>query len=845
MNKSLSLWKIASGKAISGFYCQKIIAIVTNIVFFIALFPYSVRSASGQTIIGCDVTSPNTLDITNNAVISYGDEANDKTNRIVSNKITAIINSATEAEQPLKLVNQGIEDEEGNSLIGIGAIAQGLIAQFKQQGLKAEDANLASLTAISALAALNIETSSQEVANVVKQVLLKNFSNQGISNLITQMPDTDLLTALAGLQESNLKALGLTDEEIEIANQTKITPKNNGSFIAQIITQTQSIAEKISRKEAQTQLLNFQKQSEQDLINIRQGKNNIVTSGSTVKFKFRLENQSQKDIKVVLPNAQSITTKGLTGSGQVTKVVYRLINGDAQTASKDITNINETVLIPADKSLELDIAIKVGEIAAKEISAIALNLQPGCGNLASQSLSILPPLTIKPNLIDPLGTITGCAGETLAEYLGFSVALYQLDSNDPTGSSPSDLTSLTATELPDDPNNNKPKGIKPNIENSNPFFLTNTDQGKYSFLLDEERGQLDFGATYILIVKPPENSTYDERRVKLVIGDRQGNIVEYTATSLDGRAIRASDGQTTITGEIVLVEDAERVGLDLAVLDLGTDVCDAQALEITKTGDRATAQPGDIVLYRLAIRNLSSTAINNFIITDTLPVGFELQTDSVKAEIANQLIPIATANNGRLINFTTDITLDTNAVINVVYAAQLNANALRGSGENSAIVNAQRTDNNSSVQDGPSIHRLKIKPGIIENTGIIIGRVFVDKNFDGEQQPGEPGIPEAVIFLEDGNRVITDAEGVFSVVNVLPGIHTGILDLTSIPEYRLAPNLRFSERNSKSRVVKLEPGGMVRMNFGVTPTAAGKKTNLRQRKTSKPKNKQNIPKFDF
>ncbi|BAZ43349.1 hypothetical protein NIES4102_03490 [Chondrocystis sp. NIES-4102] len=847
VNKSLSLSKIDSDKAIFGFYCQKIIAVVTNIVFFIGLIPYSVKSASAQTIIGCDVTSPNILNIANNAVISYADEANDKINRIVSNKITAVINSTTEAEQFLKLVNQGIEDAQGNSLIGIGAIAEGLIAQFKEQGLNAEDANLASLTAISALATLDIETSSQEVVNVVKQVLLENFSNQGINNLITQMPDTDLLTALAGLQESNLKALGLTDEEIEIANQAKIVPENNGSFIAQIITQIQSIAEKISRKEAQTQLLNFQKQYEQDLTNIRQDKQNLVTSGSTVKFKFRLDNQSQKVIKVVLPNAQSITTKGLTGSGQVTKVVYRLADSDAQVASKDIdiTTTEETVSIPADKSLELDISIKVGEIAAKEISAITLNIQPGCGNLASQSLNILPPLTIKPNLIDPLGSITGCAGEILPEYLGFSVALYELDQNDPTGSSPSDLTSLTATELPDDPNNNKPKGIKPNIENSNPFYLTNTDQGRYSFLLDEERGQLDFGATYILVVQPPDNSIYDERRVKLVLGDRQGNIVEYTATSLDGRAIRASDGQTTITGEIVLVEDAERVGLDLAVLDLATNVCDAQELEINKTGDRATAQPGDIVLYRLAIRNLASAPIDNLSITDTLPVGFELQTDSVKAEIANQLIPIATANNGRLINFTTDITLDTNAVINVVYAAQLNANALRGSGENSAIVNAQRTDNNNSVQDGPSIHRLKIKPGIIENTGIIIGRVFVDKNFDGEQQPIEPGIPEAVIFLEDGNRVITDAEGMFSVVNVLPGIHTGILDLTSVPEYRLAPNLRFSERNSKSRVVKLEPGGMVRMNFGVTPTAAGKKTNLRQRKTSKPDNKPNAPKFNF
>ncbi|MGL5944346.1 MAG: hypothetical protein ACRC2S_29040 [Waterburya sp.] len=842
MNKSLSFSKIRSDKAISAFYGQKILAILINIIFVFGLFPYSLKSTSAQTILGCDVALPS-LDISNNAVSSYAGETNGKINRIVSNRITTGINTTSEAEQPLRLVNQGIEDVQGNSVIGLGAIAASLVEQFKKQGLNDKNANLASLKTISVWAALDGETSSQEVVAVVKRVLLEKFSDPGTQELIRQMPDTDLLTALSGLQESNLKALSLTDAEIEIATQAEILPENNRGFQAQIVAITQSVAERISRQEAKAKLINTQKQYEQDLINLRQDKQTLITSGSTVRFKFRLDNQSQKVVKVVLPNAQAITAKGLTGSGKVTGIVYRLANSDGQVQSKDITTTAETVSIPAGKSLELDVAVKVGNVAAK-LSTFTLNLQPSCGNPTSQSLNILPPLTIESDLIDPLGKITGCAGEIIPEYLGFSVALYEPDLSDTTGSSLSNITTLTATELPDDPNNNTPKGVKPNIENSNPFFLTNTDQGRYSFLLDQERQQLDVGATYILVVKPPEDSTYSERRVKLVIGDRLGNVVKYTATSLDGKPIRATDGQTTITGEIVLVEDAERVGLDLAVLDLATDICDAQEIQITKTGDRATAQPGDIVLYRLAIRNLASAPIDNFVITDTLPVGFELQTDSVKAEVAEQLIPITATQSDRTVNFTTDITLDTNEVINVVYAARLNPNALRGSGKNSAIVNAQRIDNNNPVQDGPAIHSLKIEPGIIENTGILIGRVFVDKNFDGEQQPGEPGIPEAVIFLEDGNRVITDAEGLFSVANVLPGIHTGTLDLTSIPEYRLAPNLRFSERNSKSRLVKLEPGGMVRMNFGVTPTAAGKKANVRREITPQTEKKPNTSKSD-
>ena len=143
---------------------------------------------------------------------------------------------------------------------------------------------------------------------------------------------------------------------------------------------------------------------------------------------------------------------------------------------------------------------------------------------------------------------------------------------------------------------------------------------------------------------------------------------------------------------------------------------------------------------------------------------------------------------------------------------------LLGDGENLASVSAERSDNQFFVQDGPSIHRLVVDPGILTDCSTLIGRVFVDKNFDGEQQPGEAGIPNAVIFLDDGNRIVTDADGLYSVQCMLPGARSGVLDLTSLPGYTLAPNLYFNERNSQSRMVNLAPGGMVRMNFGVTPT---------------------------
>lgn len=102
---------------------------------------------------------------------------------------------------------------------------------------------------------------------------------------------------------------------------------------------------------------------------------------------------------------------------------------------------------------------------------------------------------LKQLLVDPLGRITGCAGESLPSYAGFSVSLYETDA---IGIELGTLTSLTPTELPDLPNNGIAPGIAPNTQNRNPFFLSN--DGRYNFLLDPNRGQLDVGRTYLIVI---------------------------------------------------------------------------------------------------------------------------------------------------------------------------------------------------------------------------------------------------------------------------------------------------------------------------------------------------------
>lgn len=427
---------------------------------------------------------------------------------------------------------------------------------------------------------------------------------------------------------------------------------------------------------------------------------------------------------------------------------------------------------------------------------------------------------LKQEIIDPFGRIQGCGGETLTDYAGFSVGIYEASADD---------LPIGLTPLPQTGPGTPFSGVAPNTQNANPFYLANQDpKGAYNFFLNRTTGQLEVGKRYILIVNPPaSNRKFSQRQIRIVVTGRDdvAKTLSYTATALDGKGI-SLDGDPPSFSTTVAVNDAAGVGLVLAtmsLLDRAICVGPAQPIQITKTADRAAAEPGDTIIYRLSVRNLNTVAAQNIELADVLPLGFAFIDKSMRGELAGAAVPVTATHSGANLNLSVGVSIPPDGVLNIAYAVQLSPDAIRGSGENIASVAARRSDTGAILRDGPSKYRVRVKPGILSDCGTIIGRVFEDKNFDGEQQPDEPGIPNAVVMLDDGTRITSDPNGIFSVSNVLAGQRTGVLDLTSVPGYTFAPNHRLKERNSRSRLVHLEPGGLVRMNFAVTPVTEASK----------------------
>ncbi|WP_313887485.1 hypothetical protein [Nodosilinea sp. LEGE 07088] len=235
---------------------------------------------------------------------------------------------------------------------------------------------------------------------------------------------------------------------------------------------------------------------------------------------------------------------------------------------------------------------------------------------------------------------------------------------------------------------------------------------------------------------------------------------------------------------------------------------DNTPLRIVKTADRAAAEPGDVVIYRILISNPSTRIAAPLTVTDQLPRGLRYVPNSVQTTPQQPTGQTLTDSNLTL----TFAALDPGASISVAYAVLVTPDAVQGDGRNVAQAAAP------GFAPVTAPFQIAVRPGIVSDCGTIVGRVFVDRNFDGQQQAGEPGVPNAVIFMDDGNRILTDPDGLFSLINVLPGYRVGTLDLYSLPGYTLAPNLYRIEENSVSRFVRLSPGGLGRMNFAVTPT---------------------------
>ncbi len=231
-------------------------------------------------------------------------------------------------------------------------------------------------------------------------------------------------------------------------------------------------------------------------------------------------------------------------------------------------------------------------------------------------------------------------------------------------------------------------------------------------------------------------------------------------------------------------------------------------LFVEKEASRDVAELGEFVDYTVRVRNVGTALARGVVVEDRLPAG--LRYESGSSRLAGRPLPDPTGGAGPELRFSIgDLAPD--ETVTLTYRIQIGPGAPTGEAINRAHAEATV---GSAASSNVATARIRVTRGVFDHRGFIVGKVFVDRNQNGLQDPGEPGIPGVSLLLEDGTSAVTDAAGQYSFYGVRPRTHALKVDWTTLP---VGSQLRATDRrfagDPESRFVDLKRGELHRADF--------------------------------
>jgi uncharacterized repeat protein (TIGR01451 family) len=232
------------------------------------------------------------------------------------------------------------------------------------------------------------------------------------------------------------------------------------------------------------------------------------------------------------------------------------------------------------------------------------------------------------------------------------------------------------------------------------------------------------------------------------------------------------------------------------------------ALFITKTSPMVNVARGDLVPYTITATNTETRASGSVTIRDQLPAGFKYRDGTATK---NGVKAAASVENGF-----------------VTWPAETFAPKQKNTYTLMLTVGA-------GVSDGDYVNRawgavptapgapatniasatVRIVPDPTFDCPDIIGKVFDDKNANGFQDDGEPGIPAVRVATANGLLITSDAEGRFHIpCPMTPDQDRGSNFVLKLDARTLPSGFRLTTENPAS--IRVTRGKMVKLNFGAT-----------------------------
>lgn len=231
------------------------------------------------------------------------------------------------------------------------------------------------------------------------------------------------------------------------------------------------------------------------------------------------------------------------------------------------------------------------------------------------------------------------------------------------------------------------------------------------------------------------------------------------------------------------------------------------AIVMTKSTPLVNVVRGDLVPYTITATNTLAATLTGINVVDVIPAGFRYRTGSASLNG----VPTEPVVSGRSLSWP-------NQTFTAGERKTLRMMLVVGTGvAEGEFVNRVSSINNITNTQVSNIASatVRVVPDPTFDCSDIIGKVFDDKNANGYQDQGEPGIANVRIATARGLLVTSDQEGRFHVAcAAIPNADRGSNFVMKVDERTLPSGYRLTTENPRD--VRVTRGKMVKLNFGAS-----------------------------
>jgi large repetitive protein len=231
------------------------------------------------------------------------------------------------------------------------------------------------------------------------------------------------------------------------------------------------------------------------------------------------------------------------------------------------------------------------------------------------------------------------------------------------------------------------------------------------------------------------------------------------------------------------------------------------ALRVRKTTSKVNVTKADLVPYTIEISNTLAVPLGSIAARDLVPAGFKYRSGSARVDGVAREPEI----RGRELSWP-DLSFGPNQTRTVQLVLIVGTGVGEGEYTNQAWALNTIADR---VVSNVGTATVRIVPDPTFDCADLIGKVFEDRNANGYQDQGEPGLPAVRLVTPRGLLVTTDADGRYHIpCAAVPEHDRGANFVIKLDERTLPTGYRLTTENPGD--VRVTAGKMAKINFGAT-----------------------------